>query len=100
MKTVEAWCPVCGDCELRPTAVSAVTYPEGAGDFYAFTCPTCGDWVPKPADAETIALLRSGGVKIMHVEMDCMQLVPALSLDDLIDLGQELEHYNAGHVSL
>lgn len=69
---------------------------DEAGGQYAFVCPDCEAVVVKPADGQTIQLLRQGGVQPLGA--DTRPPHPEdppggdpLTLDDLLDFHQLLE---------
>lgn len=64
MTTIKASCPCCGDVELTPTQVRLVVCTVADWSYYAFTCGTCTDEVRKPAGADVVSLLQTGGVAV------------------------------------
>jgi len=63
---------------------------------YTFVCPSCGDFVVKPADVKIIGLLSGAGVKdgldgSKRPEEILNPDAPPLTIDDLIDFHRELE---------
>lgn len=64
MCTFTTSCPRCGEVSLVPEQIELRVVPNAVGeDFYAFTCPTCQEWVRKEADEGVSGLLRAGGVQ-------------------------------------
>ena len=62
MTTIKASCPCCGDVELTPKEVRLVVCTVADWSYYTFTCDTCRDEIRKPAGADVISLLQTGGV--------------------------------------
>jgi len=64
--------------------------------YYAFQCGSCSEEVRKPADDHVVSLLVSGGVPAQVWELPAEVLEPkvgpALTYDDLLDLGLALSH--------
>lgn len=101
MTTITASSPCCGDVKLTPSAVRLVVRPaheDEVRSFYTFTCPgtmadglrlPCGQQIHKPAPSDVIALLRSGGVRVVVVEIEKHE-GDALTEDDLIGLGRAI----------
>jgi PHP family Zn ribbon phosphoesterase len=63
---------------------------------YTFVCPSCGDFIVKPADAKIVGLLTAAGVKWgtnrpPHPEAIPDPDAPTFTLDDLIDFHRQLE---------
>jgi len=92
MTTIKATCQTCGEVGLTPDEVELwIDRADGAGSFYAFTCPSCLQVVRKPADARVIRLLSGGGVMPRDVVVARPRFDgPALTRDDLLDFHQLL----------
>ncbi|HVM28162.1 MAG TPA: hypothetical protein VM433_10910 [Mycobacteriales bacterium] len=94
MTTIKASCPGCGEVELTPADVSLMVCSHARLSYYAFTCPGCADEVRKPADDHVVSLLVSGGVPatVWDVPAEAIEprTGPALTYDDLLDLGLQL----------
>ncbi|MGH9552747.1 MAG: hypothetical protein ACRD3W_25435 [Terriglobales bacterium] len=96
MTTIKASCPTCQEVELTSADVEFRTCRKAELSFYAFTCPKCQERVQKPATAEVINLLRSGGVieltLVIPLEFDESEAMtgPRFTYDDLLDLHGEL----------
>ncbi|MBA2528829.1 MAG: hypothetical protein H0V19_02515 [Euzebyales bacterium] len=93
MTTIKATCPACGEVPLTPGDIELRVHPaDVTGSFYAFTCPTCGGNVRKPADDRVVRLLVSGGVEAQQLTVTPPPRRlgqrfdgPALTHDDLLD---------------
>jgi hypothetical protein len=89
MATIKASCPCCGDVELTATQVRLVVCSVADWSFYAFTCDQCRDEVRKPAGAEVVSLLRSGGVPVERWVVPAEALEPhegpVIAYDDVLD---------------
>lgn len=89
MTRIKASCPSCGDVELTPPQVRLVVCTVADWSYYAFHCTECATEVRKPADAEVVRLLRSGGVVAEPWQVPAEALEqhrgPALGYDDLLD---------------
>lgn len=102
MTVINASSPCCGDVKLSPSDVHLVICPareDEVRSFYTFRCVgmtvdgvhiPCDEQINKPAPMDVIALLRSGGVRVLVVEPETHE-GDALTEDDLIVLGQALE---------
>ncbi|MGL4173282.1 MAG: hypothetical protein ACRCTR_04310 [Actinomycetota bacterium] len=95
MATIKATCPCCGDVELTAAQVRLVVCNVPAWSFYSFTCDRCQDEIRKPAGAEVVSLLRSGGVTAERWNVPSEALEkhdgPAIGYDDLLDFALWLE---------
>lgn len=95
MTTIKASCPCCGDVELTPTQVRLVVCTVADWSFYAFTCGTCSDEVRKPAGADVVSLLRTGGVCVERWLVPAEALEPhdgpLISYDDVLDFALQLQ---------
>lgn len=95
MTTIKATCPLCGEVSLTPPDLELRVFPDGSDDdFYAFTCPDCGDRIRKPADTRIVRLLRTGGVEPFeprpHPEAPRTDM-PAITRDELLDFHELLQ---------
>lgn len=95
MGTFTTTCPCCGGVTLSAEEIELWVFPDGfADDFYAFTCPVCGERVTKPATAGTVELLRTGGVEPVaaagHPEAPPTDL-PPLTRQDLLAFHELLQ---------
>jgi hypothetical protein len=94
MTTIKATCPGCGEVDLT---ADDIVLRIGAAQIntYGFTCPTCAQFVEKPADDRIVRLLLSGGVVPVpvHVPAEVLETKsgPALTYDDLLDFHALLE---------
>lgn len=98
MTTIKASCPVCGDIELTPEQMRLVVCNRQEWSYYAFQCTTCADEVRKPADAEIVALLKSGGVAVTpwHIPAEALEehTGPVISYDEILDFALWLESHD------
>jgi hypothetical protein len=94
MATIKASCPCCGDVELTASQVRLVVCSIADWSFYEFTCARCQDGVRKPAGAEVVHLLRSGGVKAERWTVPAEALErhegPVIDYDDVLDFALRL----------
>ena len=95
MTTIKASCPCCGDVELSPAQVRLVVCTVADWSYYAFTCMTCTDEIRKPAGADVVSLLRTGGVPVEHWTVPAEALEQhegaAVSYDDVLDFALRLQ---------
>ncbi len=95
MATIKASCPSCGDVELTAAQVRLVVCTVADWSYYSFTCDQCTDEVRKPAGAEVVSLLRTGGVKVERWTVPAEALEehdgPAIAYDDVLDFALWLE---------
>ena len=95
MTTIKASCPVCGDVELTTKQVRLVVCTRPELSYYSFPCATCTDEVRKPADAEVVALLVSGGVVaedwVIPAEALEEHTGPTITYDDVLDFALQLD---------
>ncbi len=98
MTTIKASCPVCGDVELTPEQMRLVVCNRQEWSYYAFQCTTCADEVRKPADAEIVSLLKSGGVGVTpwHIPAEALEehTGPVISYDEILDFALWLESHD------
>jgi hypothetical protein len=89
MTTIKASCPCCGDVELTPPLVRLVVCSVADWSFYSFSCTTCHDEVRKPAGADVVKLLRTGGVVVEGWVIPAEALEehygPQIGWDDVLD---------------
>jgi hypothetical protein len=94
MTTIKATCPGCGEIDLGTEDILLRLGAVHATNTYGFTCPSCGDFIEKPADDRVVRLLLSGGVMPVpvHVPAEALELHfgPPLTHDDLLDFHQRL----------
>lgn len=83
----------CGDCErvVRVPATAVSLIRSGETTTYGFQCPQCGSHTVKPADDETIELLRAAGLRPTVFVPPQRQPADPLTEDDLIALGLALK---------
>ena len=94
MMTIRTTCPHCGEVDL-PACDVAMTFDQAQ---YVFQCPACGLGIAKKTDRKIIsALIRAGVVTLGTppaqdpTEMQQQPEPPALTLDDLIDFGLNID---------
>lgn len=95
MATIKASCPTCGDVELTAAQVRLVVCTVSDWSYYSFTCDQCSDEVRKPAGAEVVSLLRTGGVRAERWTVPAEALEshegPVIGYDDVLDFALWLE---------
>lgn len=88
MTTIKATCPGCGEINLTADEIVLRIGVAAASNTYGFACPTCGDFVHKPADERVVRLLLSGGVMpvLTHIPAEALELRegPPINHDDLL----------------
>ncbi len=94
MTTIKATCPGCGEVDLTSDDILLRIGAARAVNSYGFTCPTCGDYVEKPADERIVRLLLSGGVipVPVHVPAEVLEphAGPPITYDDVLDFHEML----------
>ena len=94
MTTIKATCPMCGEIDLSADDVLLRIGGNKSSNTYGFSCPTCTDFVEKPADERIVRLLLSGGVLpvLMHVPAEVLErrAGPPISHDDLLAFHEKL----------
>lgn len=94
MSTVKPKCPDCGEVECNEHDITLMVCVQSPISYYAFTCPSCGKYVSKPAEEHIISLLMSAGVRAQALEipLEALELHPedAISEDELINFGLAL----------
>ena len=92
---VIATCPTCDDVELEPRDVELRLCTHAPASTYRFICPSCGDYVEKPADQEVVNLLMSAGVRSVVWELPAEALErhdgATITKDDVLDFMLGLE---------
>ena len=95
MTTIKATCPDCGEVDLTADDVLLRIGASAAGNTYGFSCPTCSEFVEKPADERIVRLLLSGGVMpvLFQVPAEAMEAHngPPISHDDILRFHEMLE---------
>ena len=88
MTTIKATCPQCGEVDLTAEDVLLRIGGNKTSNTYGFSCPTCAEFVEKPADERVVRLLLSGGVMpvLVHVPAEALEAHdgPPISHDDLL----------------
>lgn len=94
MIVVAATCPDCGRVEMPIVGIMLHIRDYADRTRYSFTCPSCEAWVSRPAGPHEVALLRAACCpeRRERVPKELLEphVGPALTVDDLIDLGREL----------
>lgn len=99
--TIKAACPICGDVELGPAEVRLYVFPRDlARNYYAFACPSCGDYVQKPAPSAIVEALARVGVKCVRPPTEIGDVkrsgtAPAVDEDELLAFGLALSRMPA-----
>ena len=95
MTTIKASCPCCGDVDLTPPQVRLVVCSVSAWSYYTFLCSGCNDLIRKPAAAEIVKLLITGGVVAESWTVPAEALEehdgPAIGYDDVLDFALWLD---------
>ena len=95
MTTIKATCHSCGEVELAPEDILLRIGTGNGSNSYGFSCPTCAEFVEKPADERVVRLLLSGGVMPMlqHVPGEMLETKsgPTITHNDLLEFHQLLE---------
>jgi hypothetical protein len=89
MTTIKAACHACGEVNLAPDdIVLRIGALEGI-NTYGFSCPSCTEFIQKPADDRVVRLLLSGGVIpiVLHIPAEALERHdgPVFGPDDLIE---------------
>lgn len=96
MTTIKATCPGCGEVDLTANDILLRIGGARTSNTYGFSCPTCSEFVEKPADDRIVRLLLSGGVMpvLMHVPAEALEQHegPPITHDDLLSFHEILEH--------
>lgn len=95
MTQIMATCPDCGEVRLTPDDVLLRIAPNRTEHSYAFTCPTCEQFIKKPADTRVVRLLLSGGVMPLldSIPAEALEVKngPPLELEDILTLHETLQ---------
>lgn len=95
MTTIKATCHGCGEVDLTPEDILLRIGAGNGSNSYGFSCPTCAEFVEKPADERVVRLLLSGGVMPMLQDVPAEMLEtksgPAITHNDLLEFHQLLE---------
>jgi predicted RNA-binding Zn-ribbon protein involved in translation (DUF1610 family) len=98
MTTIKATCPDCGEIDLTPDDILLRIGSAQSANTYAFSCPSCGFFIEKPADERVIRLLLSGGVMptLVHVPAEALEphYGPRINHDDLLEFHELLQTDN------
>jgi hypothetical protein len=92
---VRAFCPDCGDIEVRCDDVTVRRCVETRQHSYRFRCPICSMSAVRDAGSGVVTLLLRAGVPVEHWNLP-LEFVErpegaAINHDDLIDLHEALE---------
>ena len=89
MTTIKATCPDCGEVDLTADDILLRIATGEGSNTYGFSCPSCSEFVEKPADERVIRLLLSGGVMpmLVHVPAEALEARsgPPINHDDLLE---------------
>ena len=95
MTTIKASCPSCGEVDLTADDVLLRIGATRSVNTYGFTCPTCADFIEKPADDRVVRLLLSGGVVPVPVHVPAEALEPhagpRITYDDILEFHERLQ---------
>jgi hypothetical protein len=95
MTTIKATCPGCGEVDLTAEDILLRIGGSRSSNTYGFSCPTCAEFIEKPADDRIVRLLLSGGVMpvLMHVPAEALEARegPAITHDDLLAFHEMLK---------
>lgn len=95
MTTIKATCPICGEVDLTAGDILLRIGSVTGFNTYGFSCPTCGDFVQKPADDRVVRLLLSGGVVPVPLYIPAEALEPRdgppITHDDLLEFHELLK---------
>jgi hypothetical protein len=95
MTTIKATCPDCGEVDLTADDILLRIATGQGSNTYGFSCPSCSEFVEKPADERVIRLLLSGGVMpmLVHVPAEALETHsgPPIDHDDLLEFHELLE---------
>lgn len=98
MTTIKATCPTCGEVDLTADDILLRIGPSHGTNTYGFGCPTCTDFVEKPADERIVRLLLSGGVMpmLVHVPAEALEKKegPRITHNDILEFHQLLDSDN------
>ena len=96
MTTIKATCPDCGEVDLTADDILLRIATGEGSNTYGFACPTCSEFVEKPADERVIRLLLSGGVMpmLVHVPAEVIEprSGPPINHDDLLEFHELLQN--------
>ena len=96
MTTIKATCPGCGEVDLTADDILLRIGSGHVSNTYGFSCPTCSEFVEKPADDRVVRLLLSGGVMpvLTHVPAEVLESRqgPPINHDDLLSFHEMLEN--------
>jgi hypothetical protein len=95
MTTIKATCPICGEVDLTADDILLRIGAAEGSNTYGFTCPTCAEFIEKPADERIVRLLLSGGVlpTLIHVPAEALEPKsgPPISHDDILEFHELLQ---------
>ena len=95
MTTIKATCPGCGEVDLTADDILLRIGSARKLNTYGFSCPSCGEFVEKPADDRVVRLLLSGGVvpMLIHVPAEALETHegPVFTYDDLLSFHEMLQ---------
>ena len=95
MTTIKATCPACGEVDLTAEGILLRIGGNKASNTYGFSCPSCAEFVEKPADERVVRLLLSGGVMpvLVHVPAEALEhrAGPPITHDDVLAFHEMLQ---------
>jgi len=95
MTTIKATCPDCGEVDLTADDILLRIATGQGSNTYGFSCPSCSEFVEKPADERVIRLLLSGGVMpmLVHVPAEALEprSGPPINHDDLLEFHELMQ---------
>lgn len=87
---IGAYCAICGDLKLAPGQITLIGYGTALPKFCVFRCPNCDALLRANLTPQLVRDLRN--VHVRETRLDAsLPAGPPLGLDDLIDLGLEME---------
>jgi predicted RNA-binding Zn-ribbon protein involved in translation (DUF1610 family) len=96
MTTIKATCPICGEVDLTADDILLRIGAAEGSNTYAFNCPTCAEFIEKPADERIVRLLLSGGVlpTLIHVPAEALEPKsgPPICHDDILEFHELLQN--------
>ena len=95
MTTIKATCPSCGEVSLTADDILLRIGAAASYNTYGFDCPSCSEFVEKPADERIVRLLLSGGVMpvLNHIPAEALEnkTGPAINHDDILSFHELLK---------
>jgi hypothetical protein len=88
---ITASCPICGPLDLTPRDVRLIAHGDLRPHACLFTCPRCGDQRRLELHHDTVLQLLRVNCPLTRLRPEIPAQREPLTLDDLIDLGHDLE---------